>query len=107
MALARIQVPPQAKRGELVPVRLAIQHPMETGFRYDNMGRAIPKNVINTLVCRYNGDEVFRAEMGSGISANPYLQFFVRAETSGDLVFEWVDDAGERGAERVPLTVAA
>jgi sulfur-oxidizing protein SoxZ len=107
MALARIQVPEQAKRGELVPVRLAIQHPMETGFRYDNMGRSIPKNVINTLVCRYNGEEVFRAEMGSGISANPYLQFFVRAEVTGDLVFEWVDDAGERGAERVPLTVAA
>ena len=107
MALARIQVPPQAKRGELVPVRLAIQHPMETGFRYDNMGRAIPKNVINTLVCRYNGEEVFRAEMGSGISANPYLQFFVRAEVSGDLVFEWVDDAGERGAERAALTVSA
>ena len=87
-------------------MRLAIQHPMETGFRYDNMGRAIPKNVINTLACRYNGEEVFRAEMGSGISANPYLQFFVRAGASGDLVFEWVDDAGERGSERVALTVA-
>ena len=71
MALARIQVPKEAKRGELVTVRVAIQHPMETGFRYDNMGKPIPKNVINTLVCRYNGAEVFRAEMGSGISANP------------------------------------
>lgn len=105
MALARIQVPKEAKRGEIVTVRVAIQHPMETGFRYDNMGRSIPKNVVNTLVCRYNGDEVFRAEMGSGISANPYLQFFVRAESTGDLVFEWVDDAGTRGSERVALTV--
>ena len=67
-----------AKR--VVTVRVAIQHPMETGFRYDNMGRPIPKNVVNTLVCRYNGEEVFRAELGSGISANPYLQFYVRAE---------------------------
>ena len=107
MALARIQVPKEAKSGELVTVRVAIQHPMETGFRYDNMGRTIPKNVINTLVCHYNGEEVFRAEMGSGIAANPYLQFYVRAETSGDLTFEWVDDAGERGSERVALTVAA
>ena len=107
MALARIQVPSQAKRGELVPVRVAIQHPMETGFRYDNMGRSIPKNVINTLVCRYNGKEVFRAEMGSGISANPYLQFYVRAEASGELAFEWVDDAGERGSEHATLTVTA
>src|SRR5687767_6884678 len=107
MAIARIQVPSQVKRGELATVRLAIQHPMETGFRYDMMGRAIPKNVINTLVCKYNGEEVFRAELGSGIAANPYLQFFVRAEASGDLVFEWVDDAGERGAERAALNVVA
>ena len=105
MALARIQVPKEAKRGELVTVRVAIQHPMEICFRYDHMGRPIPKNVINTLVCRYNGEEVFRAEMGSGISANPYLQFYVLAADSGELAFEWVDDAGERGSERVALTV--
>ena len=107
MSIARVQVPKQAKRGELVTVRIAIQHPMETGFRYDVMGRAIPKNVVNTLVCRYNGNEVFRAEMGSGIAANPYLQFYTRAVDTGELVFEWVDDAGERGAERATLTVVA
>jgi sulfur-oxidizing protein SoxZ len=107
MALARIQVPSEVKRGELFMVRVAIQHPMETGFRFDNMGRAIPKNVINTLTCSYNGVEVFRAELGSGIAANPYLQFYTRAESSGELVFEWIDDAGERGAERARVTVAA
>src|SRR3954469_14386276 len=103
--LARIQVPSGVRRGELIPVRLAIQDPMETGFRYDHMGRVIPKNVVNTLTCRYNGVEVFRAEMGSGISANPYLQFYTRAVASGELVFDWVDDAGERGSERVAITV--
>lgn len=103
--LSRIQVPKEAKRGELIAVRVAIQHPMETGFRYDLMGRAIPKNVVNTLTCTYGGVEVFRADMGSGISANPYLQFYTRAVSSGELVFEWVDDAGERGSERVAITV--
>ena len=107
MSIARIQVPGEAKAGEVMTVRVAVQHPMETGFRYDNMGKSIPKNVINTLVCRYNGVEVFRAELGSGIAANPYLQFFVRAQTSGKLAFEWVDDAGERGAEKVPIKVLA
>jgi sulfur-oxidizing protein SoxZ len=103
--VARVQVPKEVKRGELIPVRIAIQHPMETGFRFDHMGKPIPKNVVNTLTCRYNGAEVFRAEMGSGISANPYLQFYTRAEASGELVFEWADDAGERGSERVAITV--
>lgn len=106
MAVARIQVPGTAQRGEVITVRVAVQHPMETGFRYDHMGRRIPKNVINTLVCRYNAVEVFRAELGSGIAANPYLQFHLRADASGELVFEWIDDLGERGTERVAVSVA-
>ena len=103
--VARVQLPAQAKRGEVIEVRIAVQHRMETGFRFDNFGKAIPKNVINNLVCRYNGVEVFRAEMGSGIAANPYLQFHTLAEASGEFVFDWVDDAGERGSERAMLTV--
>jgi len=105
MALARVRLPASAKRGEVIEVRIAIQHPMETGFRYDNMGKAIPKNVINSLRVRYNGTEIFRAEMGSGIAANPYLQFFTVAEASGQFDFEWVDDDGNRGMERARITV--
>lgn len=103
--LARVKVPEKAARGEVIAVRVAIQHPMETGFRYDNIGRTIPKNVINTLVVRYNGAEIFRAEMGSGIAANPYFQFHTIALESGELEFSWVDDAGNRGEARAPIAV--
>lgn len=103
--VARVQLPPRAKRGEIIEVRIAIQHPMETGFRYDNMGKVIPKNVINSLRVRYNGAEIFRAEMGSGIAANPYLQFYTVADASGEFDFEWVDDDGNRGMERARITV--
>jgi sulfur-oxidizing protein SoxZ len=103
--LARVSVPKSARRGEVVEIRIAIQHPMETGFRYDHMGKAIPKNVINTLVARYNGTEVFRAELGSGIAANPYLQFFTVAGASGEIEFDWVDDDGNRGSERAAIAV--
>jgi len=102
---ARIQMPKQATRGQVVEIRIAIQHQMETGFRRDDGGREIPKNVINKLVCRYNGVEVFRAEMGSGVAANPYLDFFVVADASGELVFDWVDDNGMTGSERAPIVV--
>lgn len=105
--IARIQVPDTARRGQVIAVRIAIQHPMESGFRPDLFGKRIPKNVINNLICRYNGIEVFRAEMGSGIAANPLLQFYTIARDSGELVFEWVDDAGQRGSERAPITVTA
>jgi len=103
--VARVQLPEGARRGEVIAVRIAIQHPMETGFRYDRMGKPVPKNVINSLKVRYNGDEIFSAEFGSGIAANPYLQFFTIAETSGELVFEWVDDNGIRGSERAAISV--
>ena len=38
--------------------------------------------------------------MGSGIAANPYLQFHALVEASGEFVFERIDDAGERGSKR-------
>lgn len=105
MSNARLQVPAQAKRGDIIEIRIAIQHPMETGFRYDNVGKTIPKNTINKLTCRYNGEEIFRAELGSGIAANPYLQFYTVAEASGNVEFSWVDDAGETGAASAAITV--
>jgi sulfur-oxidizing protein SoxZ len=106
MALGRILVPSNARRGQVLEVRVLIQHPMETGFRFDVMGTPIPKNVVNTVVCRYNGVEVLRAELGPGVAANPYLQFHARVEASGAFEVEWVDDAGERGTEKAAITVS-
>jgi len=106
MAAARVQVAPQAGRGEAVEVKISIRHPMETGFRVDDVGKPIPRNTIREFTCRYNGAPVFAASLGSGIAANPYLRFFVTATESGQITFEWVDDAGERGEAAAPLTVA-
>ncbi|MCC6194652.1 MAG: thiosulfate oxidation carrier complex protein SoxZ [Burkholderiales bacterium] len=102
---ARISVPSKVVRGEPFEVRLSIRHPMETGYRTDDVGRSIPRNVIRTLTCRYNGEVAFRAQLSSGIAANPYLRWFVTARDSGELVFEWVDDAGVRGSGRAAVNV--
>ena len=102
---ARIQIPSQVKRGENVEIRMLIQHPMETGYRRDDLGQAIPRNVIRTVWCRYNGEEVFRAELSSGTAANPYLQFCAIADASGEIEIEWVDDANVRGSERARIAV--
>ncbi len=104
---ARVNIPNGVKRGAVVPVRIAILHPMETGYRYDVDGRSIPKNVIHTLTCRYLGEIIFRADMGSGMAANPSVQFFFIADRSGELLFEWGDDTGLRDRERATLSVLA
>jgi sulfur-oxidizing protein SoxZ len=102
---ARIQLPKEAKRGEVIRVRVLIQHPMETGYRLDADGKQVPKNAIRSFACTYNGVEVFRAEMSPGIAANPFLQFATVAQGTGDLEFTWVDDAGERGSAKERITV--
>ncbi|TMH81196.1 MAG: hypothetical protein E6H45_17345 [Betaproteobacteria bacterium] len=40
---ARIEVQHEVRRGDPIEVRIVIQHPMETGFRYDSLGRQTPR----------------------------------------------------------------
>jgi len=102
----RIQVPPSARKGEAFLVRVAMRHPMETGFRRGVDGRTVPPNVIDAVVCRYGGREVFRAELGTGMAANPILSFYVVAEASGELVVEWHDDRGDSGRASAAVSVS-
>jgi sulfur-oxidizing protein SoxZ len=105
MALARIDVPASAKRGEVIEVRILIQHPMETGFRRDGGGKRVPRNAIHSVACRCNGVEVFRATLSSGVAANPSIRFFMRAVESGDMELWWLDDEDVEGTFRSKLTV--
>jgi sulfur-oxidizing protein SoxZ len=105
VSAARIQLPEVIRRGDLVEVRVVIQHPMETGFRTDGWGKRVARNAIHSLTCRYNGVEVFRATLGTGIAANPYLRFFTRAVDSGELELWWIDDDEVEGTARAPISV--
>jgi thiosulfate oxidation carrier complex protein SoxZ len=105
MVLGRVQVPASVRKGEAFEVRVLVQHPMETGFRRDMNGRAIPLNVLDRVACRYGGREVFSAELGSGIAANPYLAFYVVAESSGSLQVDWSDDKGDKGSFTAVVSV--
>ena len=105
MAKALIRVPPRARRGEVIEIKILISHPMESGQRRDEMGRVIPRDIINRFVCLYNGEEVFGAEFFPAIAANPFLAFFTVATASGELVFRWTDDRGTTESEAASITV--
>jgi hypothetical protein len=105
VALARIHLPEKAKRGEEVEVRIAIRHPMETGFRRDVGGARQKRNAIVALVCRYAGTEVLRAITSPGVSANPSLTFWLRADKTADLEFWWIDDENVEGTAKARLVV--
>ena len=101
-----LNVPKTARKGEAIPIRLLISHPMESGQRRDEMGRLVPRMVINDFRCTYNGVEVLHLQMFPAVAANPYLAFSARAEASGTLEFSWVDDSGARQTETAAVEVS-
>lgn len=107
MARALINAPKTAKRGEVIEIRATIAHPMETGFRPDDSGKVMPRNIIQRFSCRYNGELVFSAEMFSAVSANPYLAFHTVATESGTLALTWEGDNEFSQTENIALSVVA
>ena len=106
MANLKVRVPATAKRGQVIEVFALSIHPMESGFRLDNVGKNIPRHIIETFTCSYGGKEVFRAKLHPAVTANPYFAFNIVASESGELVFAWKDDKGNSGEERAFLTIA-
>lgn len=107
MARTLINAPKTAKRGEVIEIRATIGHPMETGFRPDENGKILPRNIIKKFSCRYNGELVFSAEMFAAVSANPYLAFHTLATESGTLALTWEGDNGFSQTETISLSVVA
>ena len=104
-SLPRVNVPGSAARGEIFVVRSLITHPMETGLRKDELGGIIPRKIINSFTCRYNGEVVFKTELYEAVAANPYIEFHVRALESGTLDYIWEEDGGAVFTLQSSLTV--
>jgi sulfur-oxidizing protein SoxZ len=91
---ALINVPKEARKGEVIEIKAMTAHVMETGYRRDAGGAAIPRNIINRFTCTYDGAEIFSAEFFPAIAANPFLAFTTIATNSGTITFTWRDDQG-------------
>ncbi len=103
--VTRIVMPATAKKGDIIEIRTIVQHPMETGYRRDHRGAVIPRDIVKNYVVTYAGNEVFEADATQGVAANPYFAFQVRAVATGDIVFTWTDEKGEKTVETRRLTV--
>jgi sulfur-oxidizing protein SoxZ len=105
MARALINVPSKARRGDILEIKTLMQHVMETGYRHDESGKAVPRDIINKFVCTYNGTEVFKADLHPAIAANPFISFSTVATESGVLAFTWTSDDGETQTQIVNISV--
>jgi sulfur-oxidizing protein SoxZ len=78
---------------------------METGLRKDASGKLIPRMIVNTFNCEFNGKFVFGCNLESAVSANPYFEFKFKPMESGTLKFTWIDDDGLRIEATETITV--
>lgn len=102
---ARIVMPASAKKGEVIEIRTLVQHAMEPGYRRDNVGKAVPRDIIASLVVTYDGGEIFKADLQPGTAANPYIAFHTVATATGEVVFTWTDLTGKASRETRNLSV--
>jgi sulfur-oxidizing protein SoxZ len=101
----RIKLPENVKTGDVIEVKTLVTHVMETGNRKDKDGNLIARDIINLFVAKFGDQEVFRAELGPGISANPYISFQMRVPGPGTFEFSWTDDNGVKTVETTSLNV--
>lgn len=91
---ARIRVPDQIKRGDLITVNAIISHPMDTGFFRTPEGAPIPAYFIKDVVVTYGDQEVARFEWTSGVSRDPVVSFSLKADKEAPLSMIWSDNKG-------------
>jgi len=105
MTAALINVPKKAKRGDVIEVKTLMSHIMETGYRHTTSGKIVPRDIITSFACRYNGEEIFRADLFPATAANPFISFFTVATESGKFDFEWIGDNGFSETAAASITV--
>lgn len=91
---AVIVLPAAIQAGEPFEVRATVAHAMETGYRNDDAGTRLPRDLVRRFECRLDGELVFAADLFAAVSANPYVAFWMRLSQPGELSFVWRGDAG-------------
>lgn len=103
---AVITLPPVIKAGQAFEVRATVAHAMETGYRNDDAGTRLARDLVRRFECRLDGELVLAADLFAAISANPYVSFWMQAAQAGELSFVWRGDNGFEHREVRRLTLA-
>jgi len=99
----RIKLPQSIKKGEVIPVRALIIHPMETGLRKDKDGKPIPAYYINDVKVYYGDELITSMEWTIAVSADPFMTFYVKADKAAPLKIVYKDNKGGIFEESVQI----
>ena len=105
MVAALINVPKKARNGDVIEIKTLMSHIMETGYRHTASGEVVPRDIITSFTCRFDGEEIFRADLFPATAANPFISFFTVVSKSGKFDFEWIGDNGFSETASASITV--
>ncbi len=93
-------------KDNVVSVKILIQHVMETGRRKDETGKIVPGHYITEVSAQHKGETVFQAELGPGVSKDPYIAFQFTGGAVGETIsISWIDSKG--GTEKTDSIISA
>jgi hypothetical protein len=79
---------------------------MNSGFRVDDSGNRIPKNIIHTVRAYLNDRLIMEADLGTAMTSPVYLAFPVSVPAEGGIVkVIWQDDLGQMGETQQRLVI--
>jgi len=90
----RIKLPKSAAVGEIIFIKATTKHPMVTGFGKNEDGSPQERDIARELVVTFNGSEILRQTIDTGISTNPFVNFPFKVPGPGAVEFTYKGDNG-------------
>lgn len=91
-------------QGTTADIRILMQHPMETGQRKDESGKAVPMHFIQSFSVKMNGQALIDGQLNTSISRNPLFAFKANNAKVGDkLSVHWLDNTGAQRQDEISL----
>jgi hypothetical protein len=80
-----IRLPPEVRRGEVIPVYVKFRHPVRTGLKKvaGRFEQVAEPYFIRKMEVRYRDEVVCRYEMTPALADNPLVSFKLRAVEEG------------------------
>jgi sulfur-oxidizing protein SoxZ len=95
---------PAAPAGEIIEIKALVQHSWRPDFATPGRG-GIPRDIITSFVCTYNGAEIFSADLPPD-RREPLPRVYDARRRQRHHRCKWTGDNGYSLTESVPITVA-